>query len=85
MKVDKIIPCICMKDKEDYGSLFDGMPILYVDKNQHYSYVCPKCGKGLKLSQYKSAYLALKNWNEMQQKLNNNEIFIFNKKKKYKI
>lgn len=74
MTVDKIIPCICCEhppsvdDKHEYG-----MPILIPcnssvkDHMQWWEVKCPKCGRG-GMIQYKSAYLALKSWNELQQR-----------------
>ena len=73
MKI-KIISCICSEPVNKYGDIYDGMPQLKVtDYNekcntQYYEAFCPKCGRG-GLIQFKSAYLALKNWNEMQKNL----------------
>ena len=78
MTVDKIIPCICcdhppsVDDRSEYG-----MPVLKLANSsiphlQFYTAECPFCGRGGVL-QFKSAYLALKNWNEMQQQLYESE------------
>jgi hypothetical protein len=69
MTVDKIIPCVCCEhppsvdDRHEYG-----MPVLIasnscIDHLQFWEAKCPKCGRG-GIIQYKSAYLALKHWNE---------------------
>lgn len=75
MTVEKIIPCICCEhppsvdDSHTYG-----MPFLIPCNSsrethkQWWEAICPNCKRG-GLFQYKSAYLALKAWNEMQQKL----------------
>ncbi len=70
MKVEKITPCICTKEKENENdSVFHGMPILIVDKNQYYSCQCPLCGRGGFFNGYRSSYLALKAWNKIQEEL----------------
>lgn len=72
MTVDFIIPCVCcdhppsVDDKCTYG-----MPILEVTSGvlshqQWWSCKCTSCGRGGTAIQYKSPYLALKAWNEMQ-------------------
>ena len=70
MKVNKIIPCICCDHKPDCGdSVYYGMPQLKVtDRMNFFEAYCPNCGRG-GLIQYKSAYLAIKGWNEVQQRL----------------
>lgn len=73
MKIDKITPCICVEHIPEAGdSSFYGMPQLQVTQiwhgHQYYTPFCPNCGRG-GLSQYKSAYLAFKGWNEMQERL----------------
>lgn len=73
MKVDKILPCICTPEYDDVASLYDGMPLLKVSggkPNTYFTPFCPKCGRG-GLIEYKSAYLALRAWNEMQHELHN--------------
>ena len=69
MKVDKIIPCVCCDHEPDCGdSVYYGMPQLKVCGGKPHTYFevyCPNCGRG-GLIQYKSAYLALKGWNELQ-------------------
>ncbi len=73
MKI-KIIPCICSEPIDEYSDIYDGMPQLKVTNynehcnSQYYEAYCPICGRG-GLMQFKSAYLALKNWNEMQERL----------------
>ena len=69
MTVDRIIPCVCCEHPPsvDDGSSY-GMPILkpsngFLDHLQFWIAECPKCGRG-GIIQYKSAYLALKAWNE---------------------
>ena len=67
MKVKKILRCVCSPDSEDDGSIYYGMPQLKVTYNSEFWEVfCPKCGRG-GVFQYKSQYLALKNWNEMME------------------
>lgn len=72
MKVDKIIPCICCDHEPNAGdSVYYGMPQLKVSGGKpdtYFSVFCPVCGRGSQLMQYKSAYLALRDWNEMQSK-----------------
>lgn len=72
MRLAGITPCICCEANYAEGhinSVYYGMPQLRVagglSGNQYYDAYCPKCGRG-GLIQYKSAYLALKAWNEMQ-------------------
>lgn len=80
MKI-KIIPCICSEPIDEYGSIYDGMPHLKVtnyNKNcntQYYEAFCPKCGRG-GMFQFKSSYLALKNWNKMQKSIRNTKLFL---------
>ena len=70
MKVKKIIPCICAGHKAaEADSVFFGMPRLYVSVGQRYSAYCPECGRGGSMGEHKSAYLALKSWNAMQNDL----------------
>lgn len=68
MKVDKIIPCICCDHEPDCGdSIYYGMPNLKVtDGMESFSAYCPNCGRGGCI-QYKSAYLAIKGWNKIQE------------------
>lgn len=74
MRVKKIIPCVCIDHKPDVSdSVYYGMPQLKVSGGlengiQFYSPYCPNCGRG-GCSEHKSAYLALKHWNEMQENL----------------
>ena len=54
-------------------SVYYGMPQLKVCGGKPHTYFevyCPNCGRG-GLLQFKSAYLALKDWNEMQEELHN--------------
>lgn len=73
MTVNKIIPCVCCEHPPSVDdSCKYGMPILIPcnssvkDHLQWWEVKCPKCGRG-GITQYKSAYLALKSWNELQQ------------------
>ena len=74
MRVKKIIPCVCIDHKPDVSdSVYYGMPKLKVScgfdtSMQFYSPYCLNCGMG-GCTEYKSAYLALKGWNEMQESL----------------
>lgn len=72
MKVVRVIPCICSPNWEEkhIESGYYGMPQLrvYGGSDRYFEAYCPKCGRG-GLSQHKSAYLALKGWNEMQERL----------------
>ena len=71
MQVDSISPCICCDHTPDPGdSVYYGMPVLKVcggKPNTYFEVYCPKCGRG-GFFQFKSAYLALKAWNEFQEK-----------------
>lgn len=70
MKVKNIIPCICADHEATVtDSVFYGMPKLYVSTGQRYSAYCPKCGRGGSMSEHKSAYYALKDWNRIQTNL----------------
>lgn len=79
MKVGKIIPCICSPNREDnkFESGYYGMPIIktYGGTDTYFECVCPICGRG-GLFQFKSTYLALKDWNKLQEELRVTEIFI---------
>ena len=73
MTVDKVIPCVCTYpgDQEEGMESDYGMPQLVVINGlashlQFYSAYCPRCGRGSKQSDFKSAYLALKHWNTLQ-------------------
>lgn len=74
MTVDKIIPCICIGSEPTVSdSVFYGMPILCpynsnAEHKQYWDIKCPNCGRG-GLFEEKSAYLALKKWNKMQESL----------------
>lgn len=69
-----IIPCICSEKSED-DSIYCGMPQLKVTKNMEYFEIfCPNCGRG-GLFQFKSPYLAVKDWNDMQKRLRITDIF----------
>lgn len=75
MKIE-IIPCVCSEPIDTTVSLYDGMPQLKVTNynkqynSQYYEAFCPKCGRG-GIIQFKSAYLALKHWNQMQKSIRN--------------
>lgn len=72
MKVDKIISCACCDHEPNSGdSVYYGMPQLKVcggKPRTFFEVYCPNCGRG-GLFQFESAYLALKDWNEMQENL----------------
>lgn len=74
MRIKRIIPCVCIDHKPDCSdSVYYGMPQLKVSCGfdtsiQFYTPYCPNCGRG-GCSEHKSAYLALKHWNEMQENL----------------
>ena len=70
MKVGEIIPCVCTPEADLITDGYAGMPILrtYNGKDTFFDCQCPNCGRG-GLLQFKSAYLALKDWNEMQRNL----------------
>ena len=80
MKVGKIIPCVCSPNWEEkhIESGYYGMPILrtYGGADGYFECVCPNCGRG-GMIQFKSAYLALRDWNMMQEHLRVNDIFVF--------
>lgn len=82
MTVEYIIPCICCEQKQNkIGNAYSGMPILLVTGNynphvQFYDVQCPKCKRG-GMFQDKSAYIALKRWNNLMRecyRLNGKEI-----------
>ncbi len=71
--VKTIIPCIC-SNQDVRESIFDGMPQLTVscgtqEHRQFWSAFCPNCGRGSKLDDFNSPYLALKHWNKLQETL----------------
>lgn len=70
MKVGEILPCVCTPEADLIADGYAGMPILrtYGGSDTYFDCKCPKCGRG-GLWQFKSAYLALKDWNEMQENL----------------
>lgn len=74
MTVDKILPCICIDhEPNECDSVYYGMPQLKVSSGniphrQFWTVYCPNCGRG-GLLEFKSAYLALKDWNVMQEHL----------------
>lgn len=73
-----IVPCVCIKYKLDSSvSVNYGMPILKItptwldnhgEAYNYYEAVCPRCGRG-GLHQFKSAYLALRWWNNLMEQL----------------
>ena len=73
MKIE-IIPCICSEPIDELANIYDGMPQLKVTNfnkgcnTQYYEAFCPKCGRG-GILQFRSAYLALKDWNKMQRSI----------------
>lgn len=86
MTVDKIIPCVCCEhppsvaDSSEYG-----MPILIPYNSsakehlQFWNVKCPKCGRGGCVDE-KSAYLALKKWNQIMRRcyaIENKEIVFY--------
>ena len=72
MKVGEVVPCIYSPNWEDehIADGYYGMPQLrvYGGGDSFFDCRCPKCGRG-GLFQYKSAYLALRAWNETQKDL----------------
>ena len=76
MKIKRILPCICIDHRPEYGdSGTYGMPALQVyqcglegEYGQRYIPYCPNCGRG-GLSDFKSDYSALKYWNKLQYSL----------------
>jgi hypothetical protein len=73
MKVDRVETCVCCDHEPTVAdSCFYGMPQLKISPSYTGKYwfvvYCPNCGRG-GLIEYKSAYLALKHWNEMQKRL----------------
>ena len=69
MKIGNIIPCICIDKLPETGdSSFKGMPQLKVSNGEWFTHYCPVCGRG-GCNSFRSAYLALKDWNEMQERL----------------
>ena len=74
MTVKIIYPCVCIDHKQDGSDVCDyGMPKLYVANSIHpgkqfWIAYCPNCKRGWPGFEQKSAYLALKDWNELQKK-----------------
>lgn len=68
MKIDKITPCVCRDHVPDCGdSVYYGMPVLTPTINgRFFETKCPVCGRG-GLTQHKSAYPALTNWNKLME------------------
>ena len=72
--VETIILCVCIDHEPDIcESVHYGMPQLKVScgiqkHRQFWTAYCPACGRGGCI-EHKSAYLALKAWNEMQTRL----------------
>ena len=65
----KVLRCVCSKNSDE-NSVYTGMPCLKVTSEMDFwEAFCPNCGRGGVLFQYKSAYLALKAWNVMQEGL----------------
>lgn len=69
MKVDRIRKCVCCEREPNVGdSVYYGMPQLKVcggKPNTYFEAYCPKCGRG-SIKQFPSAFLALREWNEIQ-------------------
>jgi hypothetical protein len=72
MRAGKILPCICSPnwEEEHFNNGFYGMPVLrtWNGEDRFFDCICPKCGRG-GLEQFKSPYLALRDWNLMQKEL----------------
>lgn len=73
MKIGRIHPCICVSHIPDSGdSGHYGMPNLQIYQSgsgqEYYFPACPVCGRG-GMFEFKTAYLALKHWNELQEQL----------------
>lgn len=72
MTVERILPCVCCDNlsSADASDLHEyGMPILIPNNSmekhkQFWTVKCPRCGRG-GMFQYTSAYLALKDWNDL--------------------
>ncbi len=64
-----VIPCVCCDHKSDAGdSVYYGMPQLKITANMEYFEIfCPRCGRG-GLTQWESAYQAVKHWNDVQRR-----------------
>ena len=84
MKSLTIMPCICSEgDKEKEDMCQGGMPIFRPSRpnprfpNKHlWSYECPDCGRGgLGITEEKSIYYAIKEWNKLQESLRRMDIF----------
>lgn len=74
MTVDHIIPCVCCEHPPSVDdSTYYGMPVLKVSNSiiahkQFWTCGCPKCGRG-GIKEFKSPYLAIKDWNALQKSL----------------
>ena len=73
MTVDKVQPCVCSIEnfeEEQRNDINYGMPVLLVHNSiypykQFWTTRCPKCGRG-GLTEYDSAYKAIRAWNQLQ-------------------
>lgn len=81
----KVLRCVCSDEfvsENEYSYI--GMPFLKVTSDMNFwEAFCPNCGRG-GLFQYKSAYLALKAWNVMQEGLRSPYSAFFYDEKKEK-
>lgn len=67
MKVEKVIPCVCVPHPPTAGDrTLYGMPIIHTN-GSYFSCECPVCGRGGKFLQHNSAFMALRYWNEIQE------------------
>lgn len=68
MKVDKVIPCVCVPHPPTVGdSVRYGMPIIHTSNGQFFSCECPVCGRGGKFLEHNSTFKALRDWNRIQE------------------
>ncbi len=74
MIIKELIPCICTPEAKTKDGV-SGLPILglYLEDGElWYAPCCPRCGRGKRYKGQKTPEEALKQWNEMQEKIRKN-------------
>ena len=74
MKIEKVSPCICTPAAKTTDGT-SGLPILGLylkDGDIWYAPCCPRCGRGDRYKGQKTPEEALKQWNELQEKIRKN-------------
>ena len=74
MKIEKVIPCVCTPEAKTIDGM-SGLPILGMylkDGEFWFAPCCPRCGRGDRYKGQKTPEEALKQWNELQEKIRKN-------------